>query len=87
MKKDVVEKYERERYEHQRKELRLIIARQALHWVFYIIAGTLIFAFVALFFLKIKEIFDSPVLSVVFSGLFGILTLILGFIAGSNISD
>ena len=81
----------RDLYDHRRKELRLIIARQALHWVFSILAGTLFVAFVTLFifdfFDKKIEIFSSPVLSVVFSGLFGTLTLILGFIAGSNIND
>ena len=81
----------RELYEHRRKELRLTTAREALRWTFGIITGALFIAFVTLFvfdfFDKKIEIFASPVLSVVFSGLFGTLTLILGFIAGSNIND
>ena len=97
MKEEVTEKTdthekERIRFEHERKQLRLTTAREALRWAFGIIAGTLFVAFVTLFVFdffdkKEIEIFASPVLSVVFSGLFGTLTLILGFIAGSNIND
>ena len=98
MKKEVTEKTDtpekkRMHYEHERTQLRLTIAREALRCVFGIIAGTLLVAFVASFVAlfvfpnRDVDIFASSVLSVVFSGLFGTLTLILGFIAGSNIND
>lgn len=73
------------RGENDRKLFRLKIGQEALRYVFGIIAGSLLFSFIVCIFYDFETIFTTPVMTVVLYGLFGVLTLILGFVAGTSI--
>ncbi len=69
----------------KRKTLRLRIAREALRWTFGLFLFVLSLAFITMNRYDSLDIFDSVILNIVISGLFGVLTLIIGFVAGSTI--
>ena len=68
-----------------RKDKRLDIAHEALRLTFGLLAVVLLLAFCVSFFCNSCDIFNSFTLTSTLAGLFSVLTLILGFVAGTSI--
>ena len=71
--------------DNERKLFRLKIGREALQYVFAIIGLSLFLSFFVFVLFGYEKIFETPVMTVILSGLFSVLTLILGFVAGTSI--